>query len=543
MYSPDTLIKIFSALKAERYYLDRKIRDIGPFLGGGYYGNIISLTDNIAKNYSALSSTLLKSYLWSNGSQSFRLIYDKKDMQIQTFYEGITSCIQSILDTHNTGFDLSLSKAIHDWNDYGLGYMTVSEDEDTGVRFSTSDITKTYLDLDYKERPIFYYIQHYMTVTQVLSRWGPNPKYGQRLQTYIENDEITERVEFLQVIKPRENNLKKFKQTINLSNQESNKNSPFISLWIEREDNEIIEEEGFWELPIYAIRHKTRTAQKYGEGVGIDLLEPILQLQELWRNVNYSIDLTNEIPIWLRNSSILGADFLDRRPNSVTIFNQEVGDSSNPIGVIPTSAPQALNAYLPLINDRRQSILQGYMIDRLLQLDTVGNVTATEILEIKATRVSLFTSHRDEVYTDLLTPIFKRTFNILWRRGIIQKYLQDKNIMIPIELKNNTDKLINFRISFDTNATTDMKVQKASNLGSGLNQLGQLMSLAPNDAQNILQNFNLDGMAREIATIYNFNENLLNNPILVNEIRQVQRANEQAAQQQANALQLLQQAA
>lgn len=540
------IVENYERLKRERGCLDELIRDLSYYLSNDVKIDNKRIYDNSGKSYSAKAATLLYHYLWSNRALSFKFETDSIDPQEKTFYEGVTSCMAHIIDFNRTNFNSALKKVIHDWNDFGFSYMMVDEDVDTYLQFSSSDIRRTWFEIDHKENPLYYYVKYSFSVAQVLSKWN-SPEYinrfSQKLQDDISNNRLTARAEFLYAIKPVDERFKNVKQESHLRDIPNNQ-KPYKAIWIELEGKNFIDEEYFLEMPLYVVRHNARTNNRFGDGTGIDVLPSIDQLQNLWMMYYRSLELAAEPPIYLRNSSILGNNDFDRNPGAINFLNMEQMTSNvNPVGEVTSVGINAIGAYPGAIDAVKQQMYESYMIDRLLQLEDRRAATATEILEIKATRVALFSSHRDEIYRDLLTPVLKRSFLILWRQETIQKYLNDKNIAMPQSFMENEKAIADFRIDFDTNATADEREQQANNITGALTQVGQLMSLAPDSQREILQNFNIDGVTRHIAEIYNFDEDLLNPIAEIEEVREaeleqkIQQAQDERALQMAGMVQ------
>lgn len=540
MYTPKILLENFRQLKNDRQILDEQIYLLKYYLDGQYYGfgdNDQRIQNNTAKSISTMSSTLLKYYLWSNGTKSFKFVYDSNRVEIKDFADRITECIRSILDNNETYFNESLAKAIADWNDYGAAYLTLDEDDETLFRFSTLNVINTFIDLDFKQRPLFFYIEHNFTVTQILSKWKEeSEKFSPKLKSLIDNNKMSSTVKFLHIILPRDSDISQFKNKINLSPRENINKSNFKGIWIELEQNDlmgnVISEEGFWEIPIYMARHNPRTGNKYGEGAGLDSLSDILLLQELQREFNHTRHVLIEPAMWIRDSSILGSNFLRTHPEAINEINPGLNgvNSSDIMGIVPNNSAQAIGVFNPSIDRAIQSIRQSYFLDRLAQLATTSNMTATEVLEIRANRVAFFSSHRSEIYNQLLSPILKRCFNIAWRKGVVQKYFDKKGWIIPYEFQLDKDSMLDFHLSFDTNATTDEKVQQSSNISGFNQQVGQMKSVFPEQAQEIDDQFDVAKIVRDAGEIYNLNQESFRS---LEQIAELQQGRQQQKQQQA----------
>lgn len=97
-------------------------------------------------------------------------------------------------------------------------------------------------------------------------------------------------------------------------------------------------------------------------------------------------------------------------------------------GLTPLEAPGKFDVSQLILEDLRARINHALLVDRLAQV-SVPNMTATEVLERSAEMARILGASFGRLQSELLTPLLKRAFHILRRRGDILNFELDGKIV------------------------------------------------------------------------------------------------------------------
>ena len=141
-------------------------------------------------------------------------------------------------------------------------------------------------------------------------------------------------------------------------------------------------------------------------------------------------------------------------------------------GLTPLSAPGNFDVSQLILSDLRQRINHALLADRLAQIAT-PNMTATEVLERSAEVARILGATFGRLQSELLTPLLKRAFHILRRRGDIPNFDLDGKIVdlqykSPLALAQtrkditNVSEWVSMLATFGQDALSAVNVEEAS---------------------------------------------------------------------------------
>lgn len=198
-----------------------------------------------------------------------------------------------------------------------------------------------------------------------------------------------------------------------------NRNMAFQSLYWEEgqsQKNKWLKIGGYEDLPILGPRWDvTTTADVYGRGPGWDTLGDVKMLQKEQREKMMAIDLVNKPPMQA-DASVSGE--VSQLPGGLTRSSTLVPNA----GVRPSyQINPNIEEMRKDIADVKQAIKEGFYADLFLMLynDQRGNMTATEIMERQSEKLQILGPVLEKLESELLTPLITRTFNIMFRNGML----------------------------------------------------------------------------------------------------------------------------
>ena len=232
------------------------------------------------------------------------------------------------------------------------------------------------------------------------------------------------------------------------------------------EDSCILKEGVFETSPFINFRWLKAPGEVYGRSPVMKALPDIKTANKVVELIlkNASISVTG---IWQADDDgILNPDNIKLVPGA--IIPKAVGSK----GLTPLSAPGNFDVSQLILSDLRQRINHSLLADRLSQIAT-PNMTATEVLERSAEVARILGATFGRLQSELLTPLLKRAFHILRRRGDIPNFDLDGKIVdlqykSPLALAQtrkditNVSEWVSMLASFGQEALSAVNVEEAS---------------------------------------------------------------------------------
>lgn len=191
----------------------------------------------------------------------------------------------------------------------------------------------------------------------------------------------------------------------------------------EGSDNALMLREGVFETsPFINFRWLKAPGEVYGRSPVMKALPDIKTANKVVELIlkNASISVTG---IWQADDDgILNPANIKLVPGA--IIPKAVGSK----GLTPLEAPGKFDISQLVLTDLRNRINHALLADRLAQIE-VPNMTATEVLERSAEMARILGASFGRLQSELLTPLLKRAFHILRRRGDILNFDLDGKIV------------------------------------------------------------------------------------------------------------------
>lgn len=153
-------------------------------------------------------------------------------------------------------------------------------------------------------------------------------------------------------------------------------------------------------------------------------------------------------------------------------------------GLTPLEAPGKFDISQLVLEDLRKRINHALLADRLAQVDS-PSMTATEVLERSAEMARILGASFGRLQTELLTPLLKRAFHILRRRGDIRNFDLDGKIVdlqykSPLALVQARKDVGNISEWINLVATLGEQGMSAVNFFEAAKWLGKTLSVPAN---------------------------------------------------------------
>ena len=229
-------------------------------------------------------------------------------------------------------------------------------------------------------------------------------------------------------------------------------------LWDENvgpEENVVLREGIFATSPFINFRWLKAPGEIYGRSPVMKALPDIKTANKVVELIlkNASISVTG---IWqAEDDGVLNPANIKLVPGA--IIPKAVGSK----GLTPLEAPGKFDVSQLILENLQKSINHALLADRLSQVNS-PNMTATEVLERTAEIARILGASFGRLQTELLTPLLKRAFLILQRRGDIMNFDLDGKI-VDLQYKSP---LAMLRAREDVNNISEW-VSMVSGLGAG----------------------------------------------------------------------------
>lgn len=286
---------------------------------------------------------------------------------------------------------------------------------------------------------------------------------------------------------------------------------PIASYYILECDNSLLEEGGYYEMPIHIVRGTQVPGEVYGRGPGSIALADTKSYNKL-RELMLKATATSVKQMYIiNNKNILGD--LDLRDGGVTY----VSDTDGAIRLIPKDLSSFNFASLQL-SELSERIKQTFYLDKLVlpPRNETGEMSAFEV-SIRVQEVQkVIGPMLGKLLSEFLQPLVLRAFKVLLRNqvfGELPPIIQQRGLSIDIEFLNPL-----------------ARGQKSEEIAAIRQWMDDVAVLAQANPQ-VLDYVNVDAAVKHIAKIRGVPVEVVTNDKEVMQIREARQ--QQQAQQQA----------
>jgi len=273
--------------------------------------------------------------------------------------------------------------------------MMIEPDDNNNFRFSTRHIAEVYLAENAHGRVDTVYRKFKMSARAAIDEFGAENITDRIKET--EKRDPYEQVEIIHVVQPRnERDPLKLNKT----------NKPFLSMYLDKEDQQVLAESGYDEFPFVCPRWlKSSTELGYGRSCGMTALADTKVLNRMSEvNLRAAQKMTDP-PLMVPDDGFM----LPIRvvPGGLNFYRSGTRDRLEPLQ-IGSNTPVALN----MEEQRRQAVRSAFYVDHL-QLNQGPNMTATEVLQRTEQSMRMLGPVLGRLQSELLQPMINRCWAIM----------------------------------------------------------------------------------------------------------------------------------
>jgi len=276
-------------------------------------------------------------------------------------------------------------------------------------------------------------------------------------------------------------------------------NKRFSSVYMEYSGEDIIQKAGYDDLPYAVWRWRKNSNEWYGRSPALDAMVEILGLNRFSEDVytasHMAVKPPYNIPEEMRKRLQLypgGHNFYDKEKRIISPINTNI---QYPIAV-------------DFINKKEEIIRKHFRVDFFLMLaEAQRQMTATEIMERQSEKAAVLGATIGRLQSDCLNPIIDRIYSIEKAAGRLPE--------VPESLIEYAGE--NIRVDYlGPLAQAQKRLYKASGVMGTLEKLAVIAKFKP----EILDDFDWDVIAREIAESHSFPQEAILDPRIVERIRE-----------------------
>lgn len=498
--------------------------------------------DSTAASANHLMASTLIGALYPSGSKTFQIVRPsrirKERKEVKEFFERITKTMVEAIDHPRAGFLTALEEYMLDQGSFGISGIYVEEtgDPEMPVRFTAVDAKKICVDEGADGFIDTVYIEREYTIRQLDQMFGFDQLSEATMKAYLKG-ETENKIKILHAVEPRASrNLNGF----------GNGDFPIASIWIEVENNHIIKESGFHEMPIFITRFWKAMDEVYGRSPAMEGIGDILEINALREASIIATEKLLDPPLLVKHDGSLGSGTIDTSAGAITVqyISGRIGDAGNVVEPLVTVGE--LNSTFKRIEELREIIFNTFFIDRLLDLNNETRMTYGEAqIRNELRGQSLGTIYARQI-AELFTRVIERVFNILLGMGLLgvpeesQEYYDAMLEGAEVEIiPNEIVQLMQegkdaYKVVFISPAA---RIMRAEELAGILRTVEFATQTAGLGVPQILDNFNWDTIARRVADLSGAASDIMLSEEEVEEIRAARQEQQMAmAQLEAQAL-------
>jgi hypothetical protein len=278
---------------------------------------------------------------------------------------------------------------------------------------------------------------------------------------------------------------------------------PIASVYISKIGMHVVEEGGYYEMPVYVGRWGLLPNEVYGRGPGHLALPDVRTLNQVRQRGLEQLDLQVAPPILANQRDVFGQ--LDLRPRGISIVRD-----INGVREMVSGARQDILQFN--VEDLKNSISRMFFLDKLLlpPRTETGEMTAFEVSERIDQMHRVLGPVLTRLNSELLQPLILRCFKILLREGALPP--------LPPQVQEMG---LDVDIVFVNQLARAQQIQELQATQQWLQQVGQLAQIDP----QVVDLVDVDAGARGAARTLGVPE------AFIKEQREVDQLREQRAQQ------------
>jgi hypothetical protein len=363
----------------------------------------IDIYDNTPTKSLLRLAASLNSMLTNQSLDWFGLQVDDLDMaeddEVNVWLDKTTRTIRKELD--NSNFYTQVHELYMDIGSIGTSCMYIegTQEETVKLNFSARHIREIFIAENYQGKVDVVFREFTMTARQCVQRWGEDEDASLSDGLMADFDKDPEKqIVILHAVFPRKDRDKYSK---------SNKDMPFASVWMEKEEKHIIAEGGFSTFPYVVPRWLKSTGETYGRSPALSVLGDIKTLNAMYDTILTAGQMIAEPPLMVPDDGFMN---INVGPRGISYYRAGTNDIIRPLE-IGANLPINFN----MLQDKRDSIADAFFSTQLQIIDK-AEMTAEEVRARQQENMRVLGPTVGRLQTELFTDLIFRVVDILgWK--------------------------------------------------------------------------------------------------------------------------------
>jgi len=430
----------------------------------------LRLYDSSAAHYNELLASALHSMLTNPSVQWFELTSGDREVdsnqKVKEYLQSVVRKIHQVLN--NTNFQTEIHELYLDLGSFGTGAMLIEEDEDLVLNFSSRPIYQFYIEENFQGEVDTFFIELTLNGRQMLQKYGEE-MLGEDLAKKCKK-KMDEKHCVIMAVMPNSD----YDKTKKL---DKGSNKPYKSVHIHEKLNKIVKVGGFQEFPAVFPRWMKDSMEVYGRSPGMKSLPEIKMINAMMKTIIRGSQKMVDPTLMVPDDSFLN---FNMKPGGLNPYRAGTQDK-----VYPIQTGGQIGIGLEILRDTRDRIKESFFIDQL-QLREGPQMTATEVNVRTDEHLRLLGPILGRLHFELLQPLIVRIIGVMKRNNELPANP-------PSELQGKVP-----QVYYSSQIARAQRIAEGQNFNRFFGGIAGLAEGMP----QILDNIDVDGVARYLADIY-----------------------------------------
>ena len=416
---PKELKREFDVLKDERRTWDSMYQVLGKYVslvkqnfettqtpGEFLIEDVYDATGMFAAHNSA---SALLGMLWPGTAKQAIEIMPPRGTEMTTelsrFYGNMTIRAIAAMDDPKANLAVSFDEYMLDQMIFGTSGIGVEKGYRSKLLFKPYGVKEAYIEEGRDGSVSKIHLLFEWRVNRVVDEYGID-KVSKKVADKHKNGKLSDKVKILVCIVPR----KKPKAEAGVLSM------PYASYHLEYDNNHILKESGFEEMPIFFGRFRKLNYERYGRSPASMALPDIREANALRESLIVATEKILSMPKGVLNDGLFGGGTIDMSAGAINVFNS-TGNVGNQPPIFDIGSPPNLPWAEQRLQKLEETISRHFSVDRLLDFNSQQEMTFGEAQIRNQIRNQSLSSLFSRQLSEVFTPLIERSIAILFREG------------------------------------------------------------------------------------------------------------------------------
>ncbi|HTI86319.1 MAG TPA: portal protein [Alphaproteobacteria bacterium] len=504
--SPSALIERADALKCERATLERCWQEIAEVLRPSRADFSAPPTQDrpikphgVFDSAPVLAADNLASGLWGMITNSANTWFELRHpvteindrQEVRLWLDACTRVLRDAFAANGQKFYARVLELYQDMVAFGTAVFYVDEVPPAGTRagglhFSCRHLGECLIAENELGEVDTVYRRFAFTARQAERKWGDAA--GPKVIKAIERNRPNEKFEFLHAVLPNDDRD---------PSRADAKGMGWRSVVVAVDDRRVVSEGGYHEFPFMVPRWSTSARQVYGDSPASLAIADVRMLNVMSKVTITAAEKTIDPPLLAADER--GLRGVRTAPGAIIYGGI---DSQGRARYQPLQTNGQVSLGLEMAEQRRQAIREAFYFSLLLMVAS-PNATATEVLAREQEKLRLMGPHLGRIESEFLDPCIDRVFAVLMRAGALPP--PPPAVLAAPGLK----------VEYVSPLARAQKAAEGEAIVRTFEAMAPLMQAAP----TVVDNFDVDAVARALADAYGMPVRAMRDPNVVATLR------------------------